>query len=713
MNKIALILLLAGTALVTPSLAEDQFRMRLEAPILFGTGGSETPPDGTPNDPVTIVASDSRHRELSTVSIPVSAQNLAAGQSLVVDETDLPTGLSWTPTSAAAGVISGSTAALGSHAVTVSIFDGTTEITSEEFQIDVVGSLTATVPQAAYSLDVGTPLSIQGTASNVIGTVAWSHDLGTLPEGLSFIDGVLSGTPTKAAKFPSAHLTATEQADDFASDSTDPFSLSIRPVITLPENAFGDAELSGEYAPFDFKSIATIAGAELSDLDFSVNENFGTGLPADMTLSADGILSGTPGAVGSFSFEVVASYLDGSGNQSYTILVNGSYLSDVVSISAGKNHACAVVSSGAVYCWGSGSNGVLGTGSTTAQATPAQVVGVSGGFLTSIVEVAAGSTSTCARSSAGGVYCWGSGTNGALGNGVSSNSNTPVIVRNPANNANLSGAASITVGNGHACVLTTGKAVLCWGANSSGQLGTNNQTQSALPIAPRGLNNAASLPAMANVSAGGSFTCATTTTGNVYCWGNDSYAQLGRDGNGGYIAYPVSVVTASATPLTGISKVSSGDYHSCALTTSGSAYCWGNAAAGQLGFGYTTSGFRQVAVQVRGIAGDGNISGLTEIETGGYHSCGLMTGGSMACWGWGTFGQTGNDANAHQWYPAQVLNPAGTAPITGVTSMAGGEFFTCGVTSSGTYCWGQNSNRQLGNGTTTIARVPTGVSPAP
>lgn len=290
--------------------------------------------------------------------------------------------------------------------------------------------------------------------------------------------------------------------------------------------------------------------------------------------------------------------------------------SGVVALAAGLQHTCALTSAGGVKCWGGNSFGQLGTGSTTDTNTPVDVVGLTSG----VVAITAFSTQTCALTDAGGVKCWGDNSNGRLGNGSTTSSATPVDV-----SGLTSGVTSITTGGAHACALTGAGAAKCWGWNLYGQLGNGSLDSSSTPVDVSGLPGG-----MKAIVAGSLNTCALTGAGGVKCWGANNTGQLGTDG-----------LNYSATPLdvgglaSGITALSGGEAFSCVLTGTGGVKCLGAGAWGQLGNGIFDN--RGSPQDVAGLA-----SGVTAITTGYQHSCAVKSSGVVTCWGRNNGGQLGN-----------------------------------------------------------------------
>ncbi len=345
------------------------------------------------------------------------------------------------------------------------------------------------------------------------------------------------------------------------------------------------------------------------------------------------------------------------------------------SISAGDLYNCAL-SAGAVKCWGFNGLGSLGDGTNTNRLTPVGVSGLSSG----VTAISAGDYHACALSS-GAVKCWGYNSAGQLGDGTNTNRLTPVGVSGLS-----SGVTAISAGDDHTCALSSG-AVKCWGENGFGQLGDGTTTQRTTPVGVSGLSSGVTA-----ITAFGYHTCALLSTGAVKCWGNNGYGQLGN-GNTSNSSTPVGVSGLSS----GVTAITAGLDHTCALLSSGEVKCWGYNRYGQLGTDNTSNSSTPVAVS--------GLSGVTAITAAYTHTCALLTSGAVQCWGYNQHGQLGDGTTT------QRTTPVGVSGLSsGVTAITASGYHTCALLSTGAVkCWGYNVFGQLGDGTTTNSSTPVGV----
>ena len=305
------------------------------------------------------------------------------------------------------------------------------------------------------------------------------------------------------------------------------------------------------------------------------------------------------------------------------------------------------------------------------------------GLTSPVTSLTAGSSHTCGLTVTGAVKCWGKNSDGQLGDGGSTDRRTPVNV-----SGLTSGVTSVSAGSSHTCAVTPTGGVRCWGKNSDGQLGDGGTTDRRAPVDVTGLASG-----VISVAAGASHTCAVTTTDGVRCWGKNSDGQLG-DGTTTDRRTPVQVSGISS----GITLLVAESSHTCGLTEAGGVKCWGDNPEGQLGDGTQTA--RRIPVDVIGLT-----SSVTALAVGSSHGCAITTAGGVQCWGNNSNGQLGIGTTFGRRSPVDV-----TGLSSGVTAVAAGSNHTCALTTDGgALCWGQNSLRQIGDGTLTDRRVPTEV----
>jgi alpha-tubulin suppressor-like RCC1 family protein len=318
----------------------------------------------------------------------------------------------------------------------------------------------------------------------------------------------------------------------------------------------------------------------------------------------------------------------------------------LVQITAGYEFTCALDSAGAAYCWGNNQYGQLGNAATLNSNVPVAVDAAALPAGQTITQISAGVVHTCALDSAGTAYCWGWNAYGQLGDGRTTDSSVPVAVAGPLPGANLS---QITAGAYVTCALDAAGAAFCWGYNVYGELGDGANSNADVPVAVD-TSGVLAGKTLTQINASWYHACAVDTAGAVFCWGRNSYGQLGNassaDSN-----VPVAVDASGALAGKDLTQVTTGAYDSCGLDAAGSAYCWGYDAYGELGDGSTTSSSVPVAVDTGGLLA-GKV--LTQIDAGVWHTCALDSAGAAYCWGGNASGELGDDGTSPSAVPVQV-----------------------------------------------------------
>jgi alpha-tubulin suppressor-like RCC1 family protein len=282
-------------------------------------------------------------------------------------------------------------------------------------------------------------------------------------------------------------------------------------------------------------------------------------------------------------------------------------LSGVRRVSAGGSSSLALKSNGAVLAWGNNASGELGNGKApTDSAKPVAVRGLGPG--SGVVAISAGGSFGLALKSNGAVLAWGQNASGELGNGKApTDSAVPVAVKGLGPG---SGVVAISAGGAFGLALKSNGAVVSWGHNASGELGDGKATDSATPVAVKGLGPGSGVVA---ISAGGAFALALRSDGTVLAWGNNSAGELGNGTAPNDHHTPVHV-----SGLTGVRQVSAGWAHALALKSGGAVYAWGDNLLGQLGDGSTKPAARPI--RIRGFGGHRVLG----VYAGGNHSHALV-----------------------------------------------------------------------------------------
>lgn len=330
--------------------------------------------------------------------------------------------------------------------------------------------------------------------------------------------------------------------------------------------------------------------------------------------------------------------------------------------------------------------------------------------------VAVGRNHTCALAADGVAYCWGLNSSGQLGTGDTNGRSVPTQVQTDVRFASL----ATNTFSSHTCGVTQDAEVYCWGANGAGQVGDGSTSAS------RTVPTRVALPAPARtVTAGWFSSCAVLTDDSAWCWGSNFNGELGIGDVDESQPSPVEVLGGHPWAL-----LRAGVTHTCGLTTSGEAYCWGDNRYGATGVGVSAldgPDYGRTMSPTR-VLGDHT---FTDLSAGGGtcsgSTCGITADGSVLCWGrhyqLGGTNRYIAQPTPMSWPTAMAvvalgndmacgITADGTAHCSGsplsiepigadvrVASLGQGLGHTCLTATDGrTFCWGVNGHGQLGSG---------------
>lgn len=360
---------------------------------------------------------------------------------------------------------------------------------------------------------------------------------------------------------------------------------------------------------------------------------------------------------------------NGPGTALYDVNVEGvSMMSDGIYCAYGDGDA---------YCWG---------GNTISTHVPVRIIAGTTGR-DAITDVASGVNHACFVGN-GSQYCRGYGTYGQLGTGDTSGHLTTADTTRKSNTIGLTqgeAATDISTGQNHSCGVANGY-IYCWGRNNRGQLGIGDIVDRNQPY---GIINVTKPKAATQVSAGYEHSCGVIS-GRAYCWGDNTYGQLGNGTSGNISDEPVAVQGLGSRKVT---SIDAGRYHTCAIADS-QAFCWGRNNQGQIGIGTPTAN-QTTAQAVQGLGSDVP----TQITTGDEFSCAVANARGY-CWGDNTYGQIGRAATPNVGGTQRTAVAVDALATSEFTSMSAGRDFVCAIIVGYAHCWGNNSNGQLGRSST-------------
>jgi endonuclease/exonuclease/phosphatase family metal-dependent hydrolase len=468
-------------------------------------------------------------------------------------------------------------------------------------------------------------------------TVCTAHDLVCDPT-----DGSVSDAARTARSYGKSML-APVVAD--IADRTElwPTPIPRTRVATLGEGAAASLQLTVDVAPGRGVVFALL-----------------TALPAGLSLSSSGLISGTPTSPGN----AVVSYSVRGANP-VTTAHQGVIALTVTPKSAapdsGGQTTCETRSDGTAWCWGRNDYGQFGSGGTTSSATPTQVVG------TGFDSISTSGSATCAIKLDRTLWCWGLNDFGQTGHQASTK---PLLV--PTQVGAMSTWSQVSVAWSHACALRVSGALYCWGQGLRGQLGTGVTVRSV--ATPQRVGSAVD---WVDVITAGWHTCGVRRDGTAWCWGSNARGELGI-GSATRAAEPVEL----AGTWSGLSASWIG---TCGVQTDGSLYCWGANRRGEVGDGSQTDRLTPVAV--------GTGVRWASVTSSEQSTCALDVDGQTWCWGANTYGQSDPEETG-----VESLVPRRVPSVPTLTRLTSGWLFFCGSDASGaTHCWGSDEAHALGD----------------
>lgn len=436
-----------------------------------------------------------------------------------------------------------------------------------------------------------------------------------------------------------------------------------------------------------------------------------SGKPSVVTVSATGLVTGLlldPGVTISVSSERVTD------SATVTVMAPTPASLRFVGLETGAYNSCGWTSAGRVYCWGYNAWGQFGNGTRISATTPR----AAGGGL-ALASISVGGTHACGLIGSGTARCWGDDSRGTLGAGVSGADvcNDPNIQfpcsTHPLGVVGGLTFSSLSAGWGPSCALTPSGIAYCWGQNAEGELGVAADTGSmevcaygACSRTPRVVQGGLVFTALA---AGAEHVCGLTASGIVYCWGSNTWGQLGIGADAATDSCPSGPCSRIPVPVAGghtFMTLNVGEFLTCGRTTDGSWYCWGSNNYGQLGNGAIGPALCQGTHPCSAVpvAVSGSIT-FAAVFPGYRQSCGITAGGAAYCWGWNAYGQLGDGTATNNLAPVAVSGGLTFASVSPDLQ------HTCGLTTAGVaYCWGDNQQGQLGDGTLIWSSLPVRVA---
>ena len=639
--------------------------------LFVGCGGSDTPPTGTGGEPPTPVAS---------IVLSRSADTLAAGTTRILQaELRAANGtvlqgrsVAWTSSQPGVATVSGGTV--------TGVAPGITDITASSEGQSATARIVVTPVRAAdvrlsrdnVSLTPGARITVTATVLDISGTplvgrtVTWRSDapaIATVADGVitavaagttrvwaTTSDSATAGVNVFVAPIPVASVVVTPSIDSVNVGESITFSAIVRDAsgATLSGRPVSWRTLSPAIASVNANTGEVTAVSPGATRVVALSEAIEDTADVVVTMpfvAADGQRTIVPGFEQSCAIGTDRETYCW-GDQRYGTLGHGVIVDAVqatavrvqttrrfVSLAGGYSHMCGLEANGAAWCWGRSQLGQRGSGTVDAAATPQPV---SGGLVFSLL--ASGSSDrTCGLTTLGAAWCWGSNANGALGAGtVGGSSAVPVAVTGAQSYRQLA-AASASM-----CALRVDGAAFCWGTAANGQLGFGSASGTrSQPVPVQGNHQ------FVQIVGGSAHYCARTAQGEVWCWGSNTFGQLG-DGT-----MDNRVVPVRAHGGTTFASITAAAGTTCGLDGTGAAFCWGSGANGTLGNGNVSSVSTNRSLTPFAVLGELRFRELSALGSGTV--CGKTLTDRLYCWGSGISGTIGDGARNDRGAPTTVV----------------------------------------------------------
>ena len=456
----------------------------------------------------------------------------------------------------------------------------------------------------------------------------------------------------------------------------------------------------------------------------------GTGSAGSSSFSNCGITTG--GVLKCWGYNGYGGVGDGTTtNRPTPVIIDGGV--SYSKVSNGYHGACGITVAGVLKCWGYNNYKQVGDGTTTNQLSP---IVIDGG--TNYSQVSRGIYSTCAITTAGVLKCWGYNAYGTVGDNTTTDVISPQVIDSGTTYASLTNSLSYTM-----CATTTGNVLKCWGLGTNGQIGNGAASTRLIPTI---VDSGVQYSSVANSTL---TTCGITTGGVLKCWGGDRAYNIGLSVNTNYTS-PQVIHTGetftqvilndmrvcalnslnamkcagqrgmglmadgqisqyhSLKAISGLDIFTSlsmnGQYGSAGIKSDSTLWTWGFGRTNSDGFGDASSqDLASSAIQVTAKnAAATVISTFLKVSKGYKHTCAIGTDQKLYCWGINTNGNIGDGTTTTRLFPVAVDS------ATNYTQISAGTFFTCGITSTSVLkCWGLNTNNSVGDNSTTQRNSPT------